>query len=68
VGEITANLLHEAGYTSAKEVAETSLEELLQSTTLTEKKAAGLIAAAKDMIGSKKEGTTAETASEAVES
>jgi N utilization substance protein A len=68
VGEITANLLHEAGYTSAKEVAETSLEELLQSTTLTEKKAAGLIAAAKDMIGSKKEGTAAETASEAEKS
>ncbi len=68
VGEITANLLHEAGYTSAKEVAETSLEELLQSTTLTEKKAAGLIAAAKDMMGSKKEGTTAEPALEAEES
>jgi len=50
VGEITANLLHEAGYTSAREVAETNLEELIQSTGLTEKKAAGLIAAAQDMM------------------
>ena len=49
VGEITASLLHEAGYTSAREVAETSLEELIQSTGLTEKKAATLIAAAQEM-------------------
>jgi len=53
VGEITANLLHEAGYTSAKEVAETSLEELLQTTALTEKKAASIIAAAQEMVGQK---------------
>lgn len=50
VGEITANLLHEAGFTSAREVAETTLEDLIQSTGITEKKAAGLIAAAQEMI------------------
>jgi N utilization substance protein A len=49
VGEITASLLHEAGYTSAREVAETSLEELVQSTSLTEKKAGSLITAAQEM-------------------
>jgi transcription termination/antitermination protein NusA len=49
VGEITASLLHEAGYSSAREVAETSLEELIQSTSLTEKKATALIAAAREM-------------------
>jgi N utilization substance protein A len=51
VGEITANLLHEAGFTSAREVAESSIEELIQATGLTEKKAAALIAAAHEMIG-----------------
>ncbi len=56
VGEITANLLHEAGYTSAREVAESNLEELIQTTGLSEKKAAGLIAAAQEMMG---EGTDA---------
>jgi len=50
VGEITANLLHEGGYTSAREVAETNLEELIQATGLTEKKAAALIEAAKEMV------------------
>ena len=50
VGEITANLLHEAGYTSGREVAETSAEELIQATGLTEKKATALITAAKEMI------------------
>ncbi len=49
VGEITASLLHEAGFSSAREVAETSLEELIQSTSLTEKKAAALITAAQEM-------------------
>jgi N utilization substance protein A len=52
VGEITASLLHEAGFTSAKEVAESNPEELTQATGLTEKKVAALIAAARDM-GSK---------------
>jgi N utilization substance protein A len=51
VGEITANLLGEAGFTSAREVAESSIEELIQATGLTEKKAAVLIAAAQEMIG-----------------
>jgi N utilization substance protein A len=55
VGEITANILLEAGYTSAREVAETSLEELVQNTSLTEKKAASLIAAAREMTGLKAE-------------
>ena len=50
VGEITANLLHEAGFTAAREVAETNLEELIQTTGLTEKKAAALIAAAQEMV------------------
>ncbi len=62
VGEITANLLHEAGYTSAREVAESNLEELIQTTGLSEKKAAGLIAAAQEMMG---EGTDAPGASSA---
>ncbi|HZE20500.1 MAG TPA: transcription termination factor NusA, partial [Desulfobaccales bacterium] len=60
VGEITASLLHEAGYTSAREVAETTLEELIQSTGLTEKKAASLISAAKEMAtGGEAEDTAA---------
>ncbi len=50
MGEITANILHEAGFTSAKEVADTSLEELIQATGLTEKKASALIVAAQEMI------------------
>jgi len=63
VGEITANLLHEAGYTSAREVAETAVEELVQATGLTEKKAASIIAAAQEMMGQK----ASEEATEAVE-
>jgi N utilization substance protein A len=50
VGEITANLLHEGGYNSAREVAETSMDELLQATGLSEKKAAALIASAQEMV------------------
>jgi len=49
VGEITASLLHEAGYTSAREVADAGLEELVQSTGLTEKKAGALITGAQEM-------------------
>jgi N utilization substance protein A len=49
VGEITASLLHEAGFTSAREVAETSVEELIQATGITEKKATALVAAAQEM-------------------
>jgi N utilization substance protein A len=50
VGEITASLLAEAGYSSSREVAESSWEELTQSTGLTEKKATTLIAAAREMV------------------
>jgi transcription termination factor NusA len=50
VGEITANALNEAGFTSAKEVAETNLEELMQATGLHEKKARTLMAAAQEMM------------------
>jgi N utilization substance protein A len=63
VGEITANLLHEAGYTSAREVAETNIEELIQSTGITEKKATSLIAAAQEMIRGGEEGVKADTES-----
>jgi N utilization substance protein A len=66
VGEITASLLHEAGYTSAREVAETNVEELLQATGLTEKKATALIKAAREMAqgGGKKEAGAAVAAQE----
>jgi len=60
VGEITANLLHEGGYTSAREVAETSLEELIQATGLTEKKAMALIESAQEMVRGASEEETAE--------
>jgi N utilization substance protein A len=53
VGEITASLLHEAGYTSAKEVAESSLEDLVQATGLNDRKAASLIEAARELMGQK---------------
>jgi N utilization substance protein A len=65
VGEITANLLHEAGYSSAKEVAEASLEELVQATGLSEKKAASIIDAAKEMVEKKNAGDEAMEAQEA---
>jgi transcription termination/antitermination protein NusA len=55
VGEITANTLHEAGYTSAKDVAETSLDDLVQTTGLTEKKAKTLMEAAQEMRAPKPE-------------
>jgi N utilization substance protein A len=67
VGEITASLLHEAGYTSAREVAETSLEELIQSTSLTEKKAATIITAAQDMARGGGSEETADPAKETAE-
>ncbi|MBM4285385.1 MAG: transcription termination/antitermination protein NusA [Deltaproteobacteria bacterium] len=66
VGEITASILHDHGYTSAREVAESKLEDFMQHTGLSEKKAAGLIAAAQEMLGQRKteaeEGPEAETA------
>jgi N utilization substance protein A len=66
VGEITASLLHEGGYTSARDVAETTLEELIQATGLTEKKAAALIASAQEMAqgGAEKSDSEAEAAPE----
>ncbi len=69
VGEITANLLHEAGFTSARDVAETNMEELIQATGLSEKKAASLITGAKELARSLSEGAGAEseTAAEAQE-
>jgi transcription termination/antitermination protein NusA len=51
VGEITANLLAEAGFSSAREVAESNIEELMQSTGLTEKKATSLITGARELSG-----------------
>jgi N utilization substance protein A len=66
VGEITASLLHEAGFTSAREVAETSVEELIQATGITEKKATALVAAAQEMgQGGGTEKSGAETGSRA---
>ncbi len=65
VGEITASLLHEAGFTSAREVAETSVEDLIQATGLTEKKATALAAAAREMMQGG--GDKAETGTKAVE-
>ena len=62
VGEITANLLHEGGYNSAREVAETSLEELIQATGLSEKKAEALIASAQEMVRGAAEEETGEEA------
>jgi len=66
VGEITASLLHEGGYTSARDVAETTLEDLIQATGLTEKKAAALIASAQEMAqaGAEKSDREAEAAPE----
>jgi len=55
VGEITANVLHEAGFTSAREVADTGLEDLIQTTGLTEKKATTIIAAAQEMMAPKQD-------------
>jgi len=64
VGEITASLLHEGGYTSARDVAETTLEELIQATGLTEKKGAALIASAQEMAkgGAEKSDSATEAA------
>ncbi|HEX9884012.1 MAG TPA: transcription termination factor NusA [Desulfobaccales bacterium] len=66
VGEITASLLHEGGYTSARDVAETTLEDLIQATGLTEKKGAALIASAQEMAqgGAEKSDSEAEAAPE----
>jgi N utilization substance protein A len=49
VGEITASLLNEGGFTSAREVAESNVEELVQATGVTEKKATSIIGGAREM-------------------
>ena len=49
VGEITANLL-QGHYTSAREVAETTVTDLVQTTGLSDRKATALIEAARDML------------------
>ncbi len=70
VGEITASLLHEGGFTSAREVAETNLEELIQATGLSEKKATTIIAAAQEMLqggGRDKNGSEPEASAESKE-
>lgn len=50
VGEITANALYEAGFTSAKELAEAELNDLLQVPGINEKKAANILAAARAFV------------------
>jgi len=46
VGEMTASALHEAGFTSAKDVAAANIADLMQVPGITEKKAATIHAAA----------------------
>jgi len=68
VGEITASLLHEAGYTSGRDVAETTPEELIQATGLTEKKASAIISGAQEIMrtgGTEKSGKETEAQVEA---
>lgn len=50
VGEMTASALYEAGFTSAKDVAEASIEHLLQIPGLTEKKATSIFVAAQELL------------------
>jgi N utilization substance protein A len=50
VGETTASALYDAGFTSAREVAESSIEELARIPNITEKKAMAIHAAAKALI------------------
>lgn len=50
VGEMTASALYEAGFTSAKEVAEAAISDLLQIPGLTEKKATTIHAAAQAVL------------------
>jgi transcription termination/antitermination protein NusA len=50
VGEMTASALYEAGFTSAKDVAEATIEELLQAPGLTEKKAINISASAQALL------------------
>lgn len=50
VGEITANALYEAGFTSAKELAEAEVADLIQIPGINEKKAASILAAAQAFV------------------
>jgi N utilization substance protein A len=50
VGEMTASSLYEAGFTSAKEVAESTIADLLQVPGLTEKKANSIFASAQTLL------------------
>ena len=50
VGEMTASSLYEAGFTSAKEVAESTIADLLQVPGLTEKKANSIFASAQALL------------------
>jgi len=66
VGEITASLLNEGGFTSAREVAESNVEELVQATGVTEKKATSIIGGAREMArqGAAESATQEETPTE----
>ncbi|MFP3867109.1 MAG: transcription termination factor NusA [Desulfobacteraceae bacterium] len=66
VGEMTASALYEAGFTSAREVTESSLEDLIQVPGLNERKAASIIAAAKEMLAGPKEKPAASETAEAL--
>jgi N utilization substance protein A len=50
VGEMTASALYEAGFTSAKDVAEATIADLLQVPGLTEKKATNIFASAQELL------------------
>jgi transcription termination/antitermination protein NusA len=50
VGEMTASSLYEAGFTSAKDVAEAAITDLLQVPGLTEKKANHIFASAQALL------------------
>ncbi len=50
VGEMTASNLYEAGFTSAKDVADSSIADLMQVPGITEKKASAIHAAAQAVL------------------
>jgi transcription termination/antitermination protein NusA len=50
VGEMTASALYEGGFTSAQDVANSNIEEMLQVADINEKKASSIIASAKEML------------------
>jgi N utilization substance protein A len=68
VGEMTASALYEAGFTSAKEVAEASIADLLQVSGITDKKASTIFASAQALMqGGESAPTTAPVEPEAPE-